>query len=133
MELTRLADRDNFRQVESEWQYEFTAYVLSNLGIPKNKLIDCLPENFNDFTVECRIKLKKLLQKYFVTIVDDLDHGLKFYLEVREGNKKDNVLVAEWKKCRFVYKVDMSALERSKRIYTEVVANVWTIFKDLND
>ena len=133
MELIRLADKDSLRHVEQEWQYEFIAYVLLNLGIPQDVLEGCLPENVDDFTIEHKIELRKYLKKYFVTIVDDRDGGLKFYLEVQEGDKKEHVLVAEWKKCRFNYRMDASQVDPAKKMYVEVVSDVWTIFEDLEE
>jgi hypothetical protein len=133
MECTRLADRDNLRRVEKEWQYEFIVYVLSNLGVPQELLEGCFPENVDEFTVEHKIELRKHLKKYFITIVDDRGGGLKFYLEVQEGDRTDQVLVAEWKKCRFTYKIDPNEIIPAKKMYVEVVADIWTIFEDLED
>ena len=131
MECTRLADRDNLRQVEKEWQYEFIVYVLSNLGVPQELLEGCFPENVDEFTVEHKIELRKHLKKYFITIVDDRGGGLKFYLEVQEGDRTEQVLVAEWKKCRFTYKIDPNEIIPAKKMYVEVIADIWTIFEDL--
>ncbi|KKN70821.1 hypothetical protein LCGC14_0427130 [marine sediment metagenome] len=133
MELTRLADRGNFRQVEEEWQYEFTVYVLINLGIPEDILEGCFPENMADFTVEHKMELKRHLKKNFITIVDDRDGGLKFYLEVQEDDKREFVLVADWKKCRFNYRADPTEVDPKKQMYVEVIADVWTIFEELEE
>ena len=133
MELTRLADRDNLRHVEKEWQYEFTAYVLSNLGIPQDILEGCFPANVDKFTIEHKMELRKYLKKYFVTIVDDRDGGLKFYLEVQEGEQRGYVLVAEWKKCRFNYRADPTEVDPVKQMYVEVIADVWAIFDELEE
>jgi hypothetical protein len=131
MKCIRLTDRDNLRQTEKEWQYEFIVYVLSNLGVPQELLEGCFPENVDEFTVEHKIELRKHLKKYFITIVDDRGGGLKFYLEVQEGDRTDQVLVAEWKKCRFTYKIDPNEIIPAKKMYVEVIADIWTIFEDL--
>ena len=131
MECIRLTDRDNLRQTEKEWQYEFIVYVLSNLGVPQELLEGCFPENVDDFTVDHKIELRKHLKKYFITIVDDRGGGLKFYLEVQEGDRTEQVLVAEWKKCRFTYKIDPNEIIPAKKMYVEVIADIWTIFEDL--
>ena len=133
MECIRLSDRDSLRQVEKEWQYEFIIHVLLNLGVPQDVLEGCFPENVDDFTVEHKIELRKHLKKYFITIVDDREGGLKFYLEVQEDDKKEQVLVAEWKKCRFNYKIDPTEVDPAKKMYVEVIADIWTIFEDLEE
>ncbi len=133
MKLTRLADRENLRQVEKEWQYEFMAYVLSSLKVPEDELAECLPENVDEFDTYKKRRLRSVLEKYFVTIVDDRDGGLKFYLEIQEGEEKDYVLVAEWKKCRFNYREDPKEVTPSKKMYVEVVADVWAIFDELDE
>ncbi|MDP2685250.1 MAG: hypothetical protein Q8P20_09535 [bacterium] len=130
METIRLADRDAFRQVEKEWQYEFISHVLFNIGIPQEILEGCLPEQFSDFTIDHKIELKKHLKKYSITIVDDRDHGLKFFLETQENDKKEFVLIAEWKKCRFNYKVDHIEVDPSKKMYVEIIADIWAIFDE---
>jgi len=133
MEVVRLADKSNFRQVEKEWQYEFMAFVLSSLKIPEEELAKCLPEDLKDFDISKKIEFRRLLRKYFITIVDDRDGGIKFYLEVKENENKEYVLVAEWKKCRFNFCEDPKAVDPSQKMYIEIVGNVWAIFDELEE
>jgi len=133
MKLTRLADRDNLRQVEKEWQYEFMAYVLSSLKVPEDELAECLPESADEFDTYKKRQLRSVLEKYFITIVDDRDGGLKFYLEIQEGEEKDYVLVAEWKKCKFNYREDPKEVAPAKKMYVEVIADVWAVFDELDE
>jgi hypothetical protein len=133
MELIRLADRGDLRQVEKEWQYEFIVYVLSTMGISQETLEGCFPESVDDFTVEHKMELRRCLKKEFITLVDDRDGGLKFYLEVQEGEQRDFVLIAEWKKCKFNYRADPTEVDPQKQMYVEVIADVWTIFPELKE
>ena len=94
MDIARLADRDNFRKVEEEWQYEFVYYILSSIGIPEDILDGCFPEDGIDgFTVDHKIELRKYMKMFDVTIVDDRDGGIKIFV--------DKQLIADWKKCMF--------------------------------
>lgn len=133
MESIRQADREDARKVEKEWQYEFMVYVLHTMGISEEALEGCFPENVEDFTVEHKMELKRELKSKLITIVDDREGGLKFYLEIQKGKKRDFVLIAEWKKCRFNYRDDPTEVDRQKRMFVEVIADTWTIFSELED
>jgi len=123
MKLERLASRDNYRDVEKEWQYEFVYYVLESIGIPEDILSGCFPEEgLEAFTIDHKIELRKHMSQFDVTIVDDRDSGIKIFVE------RD--CVAEWKKCRFVLREDRKEVDPSKRLYMEIKADVWTIFDD---
>ena len=121
MELSRFVSRDNYRQEEEQWQYEFVYYVLSNIGIPQEILDGCFPEDgMEAFTVDHKIELRKPMSTFDVSIVDDRDGGIKMFVE------RD--LIAEWKKCKFVLREDGKEVNPSKRLYMEVRADIWTIF-----
>lgn len=123
MELSRLASRSNYRDVEKEWQYEFVYYVLESIGIPEEVLDGCFPEEgMEAFTVAHKIELRTYMNQFDVTIVDDRDHGIKIFVEQQ--------IVAEWKKCKFVLREDPKEVDPSKRLYMEIKADVWTIFDD---
>jgi hypothetical protein len=123
MELSRLANRDNYREAEKEWQYEFIYYVLESIGIPEEVLTGCFPEEgMGSMTVIHKIELRKQMNKFGVVIVDDRDGGIRIFV--------DSDKVAEWKKCRFVLREDLEEVDPSKRLYIEIVANIWTIFDD---
>lgn len=122
MEMKRLASPSNFRDVESEWKYEFTNYVLTLLELPEELIEECFPV-FEDFNLEHKIKLREYLDKFNIKIIDDLDGGLKFFVEQE--------LIAEWKKCSFKRCVDNSAVDPKDRIYIEIVTEPWTIFNQI--
>jgi hypothetical protein len=114
--------------VEDEWRWEFVFYVLSAIGIPDEELSECLPEDGNYLGIETKHKivLRKYMKKRDVTIVDDHDGGLKIYVYI--GELEEHILVAEWRKCKFIYKEDLTEIDPNKRIYVEVQADVWTSF-----
>jgi hypothetical protein len=126
--MIRQADRDNYREVEDEWRWEFVFYVLSNMGIPDEELEECLPEDGNYLEIEPKhkIALRKYMKKRDVTIVDDHDGGLKIYVYI--GELEEHIMVAQWKKCKFVYKEDLKEIDPNRRVYVEVHADVWTSF-----
>ena len=74
------------------------------------------------FTVEHKIELRKHMDQFSVTIVDDRDGGIKIFVE------RDKV--AEWKKCTFILREDPSEVNPSKRLYMEISGDIWTIFDD---
>lgn len=122
MDLIRLADREDLRKVEEEWQLEFVFYVLSNIGVPEEILAECFPADEEELTVEHKIKLRSYMKTFDITIVDDRDHGLTIYVE--------QTLIAKWNKCRFVLKQDYMTVDPSKRLYVEIHADMWTIFDE---
>lgn len=126
--MIRLAGRHNFREVEQEWQWEFVFYVLSSLGIPDELLEECVPEEggFEDIKANHKIRLRKHMDTFDVTIVDDKDGGIRIYVY----NDEQHIMVAEWKKCKFIYKEDLNALDPAKKVYIEVHGDTWTIFDD---
>lgn len=128
MLMIREADRDNYREVEKEWQWEFVFYVLNHMGIPDEELMECLPEDgdYLKISTNHKISLRKYMDKRDVTIVDDRDGGLKIYVFI--GELEEHILVAEWKKCKFIYKEDLRQINPNKRVYVEVHAEVWTSF-----
>jgi hypothetical protein len=113
-----LADRSDFRQTESEEQYEFTKYVLSSIGLPDDLIADVLPE-YKDFTVDLKIKLREVLKKFNVSIVDDRDGGIQYYV--------DNEPVAEWRKPFFKIVQNTRAKGISERTYIEIHCKFWLI------
>lgn len=125
---TRLASRFNFREVESEWRWEFVFYVLSNMGVPDDMLSECLPEDssFKDIDVNHQIRLRKHMDTFDISIIDDRDGGTKIYVYTDE----QHVLIAEWKKCIFVYKEDWGEVDPAHKVYVEVLSDTWTIFDE---
>ncbi len=125
MQYTVLANREDVRKVEAEQQYEFTVFVLSHLGIPEEQLKECLPEGgYSEFDVNFKIKLRSLLKQYKIIIAEDRDAGFKIFVE--------DMFVAEWFKCRFKFKTDLSAIDPADRIYVEVICE-WDIMFEIDE
>lgn len=121
MKQTILCNREDIRKVEAEEQLHFLRSILEEIGL--TDLDEYFPEN-NDpelYTVEQKIKLRQLLEKFQISVIDDRDGGLKIYVEKE--------LIADWKKCRFAFREDLAELDRSKRIYAEIYIEYWSQFE----
>lgn len=123
-----LCDREDIRSVEAKEQLSFVFYVLESMGVPEEEILICKPEN-GVLTVKQKSMLRDLCEHYNVTLLDDMDGGLKIYVEVtlEDGQTRRQTLVAEWKKPWFVLKADTAALGRSKRYYAEIHTSWWSM------
>lgn len=133
MSLIRLASRDNFREVEDEWKWEFIFFVLEAMGIPEDELSSCLPEDgdVSKISVKEKISLRNLAHKRDIRIIDDHDGGLKLYVYIQD--LEEFILVARWSKCKFIYREDPLEIDPNKKIYIEVHADCWTTFEEQED
>lgn len=118
-----LINRDQAKQVEAQQRHEFVAHVLQEMGLPEDLLNECLPEAVEEFTSDKKLKLRELLSKFNIRIISDLDNGLKIYV--------DGEQVAEWCKCSFIWKEDLSELDPNQRLYAEMHMNYWIFDKDV--
>ncbi|HVI39872.1 MAG TPA: hypothetical protein VM577_04360 [Anaerovoracaceae bacterium] len=121
MQTAILIDRDEIRKVEAEEQYHFVLNVLVQMGLP---LEECFPdsEDPQEFTPDYKRKLRDVLDKFRVLVLDDRDGGIKIYVEEE--------LVAEWKKCRFELREDLSTVDPRKRIYVALYIDYWSMFEE---
>jgi hypothetical protein len=116
MHYTILVDRnENLKQVEAQEQSRFLRMVFDALEIGA----EFDPEK--PLTVEDKIKLCRVLNNYSITVIDDLDGGLKIFVE------RD--LIAEWKKPSYKLKQTLSKSGQKKRLHTELSINFWTVFE----
>lgn len=120
-----LADRSNYREVISELQYEFVVNVISNLGLPEEELEQCFPEEYSKFDVESKIRLRSLLGKFNVQIIDDKDGGLKIYVE--------SEVIAEWKKCFIKIKTNRAAINPEDKMFVEIECEYFSVFEELKE
>lgn len=121
MKTSIFVDHEDIRKVEAEEQLKFTIDVLSQMGLPDLEL--CFPsENPQDLTVENKIFLRKLLQKFNVQIIKDGDGGIKIYVE--------NEVVAEWKKIFVSFKEDFNTVDPKKRLFAQIDIDYWTAFEN---
>lgn len=116
MEYKILLDKsENIRQVEAEEQTRFVVSIIEALEIP-------FDWNSNEpFTVLDKVRMRKLLGQYNVSVIDDMEGGVKIYL--------DRDPIAEWNKPFFILKEDPSQLERSKRLFIEMQCSFNSIFE----
>lgn len=108
---------ENTRQVEDEEKTRFVRTLLEQMGVP---IVDFWAED-GPLSIDNKIKLKNTLVTYGVQVIDDLDGHLLVYVE---GEK-----VAEWNKCTYKLKRDLSQLDPRKQLYLEMEVNCWTIFE----
>jgi|SRR3990167_2252806 len=123
-----LIDREDIRKIEGEEKYNFIITILLSLGLPEERIEACYPADGEELSVQNKMCLRKLCQEFQITIVDDLDGGVKIYVT----SEKEKTLIAEWKKCWYALRVDLEELDRSKRIFAELHANWWSLFEDEN-
>jgi hypothetical protein len=108
----------NTRAIEEEEKLRFVRSILEIMGVP----IDDFWAPDSILSVEDRIKLRSLLSSYNIKIIDDLDGGLQIYV--------DNQKIAEWKKCEYKLKRDLSELDPTKQLYLEMQVDFWSIFEE---
>lgn len=108
-------DKEDASKVEQEERNIFLRSILEEIGVP---LEDVWPDI--ELTVERKIKLRNLLGKLDIEIVDDGDRGYQIW---HEKNK-----LAEWFKPRFILRQDIEAKTFSKRFYYEMVIKTWSIY-----
>lgn len=122
-----LSNREDVKDIEAEEQINFVFLVLQTSGIPDEKLEECLTEE--SLSVRNKIIFRKLCEREQISIVDNLDGSLKIYMK----SDHQDVLVAEWFRPSYTLRVDNSVVDRSKRIFIEILFSWWTIFEEGNE
>ena len=108
-------DREDAKAVEEEERNLFIKAVLEEVGVP---LEDIWPDIL--LTVEQKIKLRVLLEKLEIEIIDDGDRGCEIY-------NQDNQL-AKWNKPKFILREDKWARSLKNKLYYEMVVETWSVF-----
>jgi len=108
-------DREDSKESEEEERNLFIKSVLEEVGVP---LEDVWPDIL--LTVDKKIKLRDLLNKLEIEIIEDGDRGYEIYHQ--------NNMLAKWFKPRFLLREDKKAKTLNKRFYYEMVVNTWSIF-----
>src|SRR5690606_16361787 len=101
----------------------FVRGVREEIGIPENTLNEVWPEL--ELSVSDKLKLRSLLSKLDIEIVDDGNRGLKIYHE--------KTLLAEWFKPRFILREDKGARTLAGKLYYEMVVKTWNIYNQENN
>lgn len=104
--IVLLASNAHLPTVEAEEQTRFILSVVEALEIPFEW------DSNEQMTVLDKIRLRKFLKQYNISILDDLDGGVKIY----SGNEK----IAEWKKAAYKLKEDLQQIDPKKKLYIEM-------------
>jgi hypothetical protein len=119
MKYSIACNREDIIKIKREERSKFIIGLLEAMGVVID--LDCFPEDLQlESTVEQRINLKKILNKYSVILIDHGEDGLEMYFE-REK-------VGTWNKPFFELRKDDSEIDRSKRMYTIINFEYSTIF-----
>jgi hypothetical protein len=118
MQYTVLLDKnENTKQVELQEQSRFIKSIIEALGVP----IEFNSEK--PLSVDDRIRLRKELDKYDISIITDIEGGVKIFV------KTD--LIGEWYKSIYKLKEDLSQrVNPKKKIYLEMTVRFWTTFEN---
>jgi hypothetical protein len=108
-------DREDYKLIEDEERDLFVRGILESIGVP-------LEEVWPDIslTVEQKIKLRGLLGKREIEIIDNGDRGCQIYHQ--------NTKLAEWFKPRFILREDKGARTLSKKLYYEMIIKTWSLY-----
>lgn len=117
MEQIILINREDISKIDAELKSSFTRDILLQCGLPVD---DVWPEGKVELEVSDRIKLKDLLRKYEVDIIDNFSEGLDIYIEKE--------LVGKWKRLKYELCTDMSVLKPLDRVYAKIYIDIWSIF-----
>lgn len=116
MEYKILLDKStDFREVEAEEQTRFVISIVEALEIPFEW------DSNKPFSIFEKIKLRKVLGQYNVSVIDDMEGGVKIFLE------RDQV--AEWKKPLYTLKEDLAQIDPKKRLYLEMKCSFESIYE----
>ena len=116
-------DREDCKSVEAEERNLFLRGILEELGVPEDTLSEVWPEL--ELTTEYKLKLRTLLHKLDIDVVDDGSRGLKVF--------HGDTLLAEWFKPRFILREDKGARTLAGKLYYEMVVKTWKVFNQEND
>lgn len=116
MEYTILLDSNTaFREVEAEEQTRFVVSIIEALEIPFEW------DSNKTFTAFDKIRLRKVLSQYNVSVIDNMEGGVKIFLE------RD--IIAEWKKATYILKEDLSQIDPRKKLYIEMKCSFSSIYE----
>jgi hypothetical protein len=112
-----LCDRDDFRGVEAEMKSLFIRGVLEKIGVPLENIWD---NGKIELSTEDKIKLRDILRKLDIDIIDDHDGGITI------NHEKE--IIAEWKKSRYELHTDLSEIDPSRKLYIKLFVNYSSVF-----
>jgi hypothetical protein len=112
-----LVKNEDKQEVEILEQSRFLKSLLEALEVP----IIWNPEE--PLSIDAKLKLRKSLNTYNINVIDDMDGGLKVFV--------DSDLIGEWYKCSYKLKEDLTQTDPRKKLYLEMSVNFWTIFENI--
>jgi hypothetical protein len=121
MQYSILFDRnENIKEIEIKEQNRFVKSILEAIEVPLDEWNPDEP-----LSIDGKIKLRTNLAQYSINIIDDMDGGVKIYVETD--------IVAEWKKAKYILKTDKSHVDPKKRLYYQMNINFWSIWEEDNN
>lgn len=119
MKATILLNYDeNVQEVEEEEKTRYLRSILEQMGIP----IQEFWTTDSKLSIKQRMKLREILGKWGVQVIDDLDGHMQIYVE--------GELVAEWLKSTYKLKRDLRERDPRKQMYLEMEVNCWSLFEE---
>jgi len=116
MRYTILLKRnENTKNIEMQEQSRFIKTILEALEVG----IDYKSEE--PLSIEDKVKMRKSLEFYGITIIEIFDGSLKIFAEKE--------LIAEWKKPTYKLKQDFSQVDPKNKLYMEMNIEFWTVFE----
>lgn len=109
---------ENLKQVEEEEKNRFLRCLLEQMGVPILEIWN----SDEPLSLNQKIKLLSILSTYNIQIIDDLDGNLQIYVDTER--------VAEWHKCTFKLKRDLSKIDQKKQLYLEMSIDCWSLFEE---
>lgn len=120
------ADVEDAQQIIEQEKLIFIFSTLISSGIPEEILTPCFPEENQDLTVEQKIELRKICEKWSISVIGDIDGSVRIFL-----NRKE--LIAKLDKPLISLRKDNSVLERHKQLYNEIHFSWWSLVEEKND
>lgn len=108
-------DREDSKVVEEEERNNFIKSILSEVGVPLEEIWPDI-----SLSVDQKIKLRNLLAKLEIEIIDDMDRGYQIFHQ--------DTKLGEWFKPRFILREDIGARTLAKKLYFEMLIKTWSIF-----
>ena len=105
----------NTRQVEDQEKSRFIRSIIDCLNIN----IDFDPEQAQ--SMEDKISLRAQLNKFNITIIEDLDGGMQIFAN------RDKI--GEWRKPKYKLKENVAERDPRKKLYMEMCVELWSSFE----
>jgi hypothetical protein len=120
MKYTVLLDSSsNLREIEAEEQIKFVVSIIEALEIPFEW------DSNAPFSVLDKLRLRKVLAQYNASIIDDMEGGIKIFLE------RDQI--AQWHKSTYILKEDLSQVDPRKKLFIEMSCSFDSIFEETTE